>query len=47
LRQRLANALHDAGLLDAEVTVRTVDSLERHHETGKLRRFFPLAMARD
>ena len=42
LRDRLTCALEQAGLADPQVTVRPVDSLERHHETGKLRRFVPL-----
>ena len=42
LRDRLTCALEQAGLADPLVTVRLVDSLERHHETGKLRRFLPL-----
>jgi hypothetical protein len=42
LQTHLVRALHDAGLRDADVTVRSVATLERNHETGKLRRFFPL-----
>jgi hypothetical protein len=37
----LAHALADAGLAEPDVTVRIVDSLRRHHETGKVRRFVP------
>jgi phenylacetate-coenzyme A ligase PaaK-like adenylate-forming protein len=37
----LAHALADAGLTEPDVTVRIVDSLRRHHETGKVRRFVP------
>ena len=43
LRDRLARALDKAGLPDPQVTVRPVESFERHHETGKLRRFVPLS----
>ena len=42
LRHRLTCALEKAGLADPQVTVRPVDSLDRHHQTGKLRRFVPL-----
>jgi phenylacetate-coenzyme A ligase PaaK-like adenylate-forming protein len=47
LRERLAHALRGAGLIDAEVTVQAADALQRHHETGKLRRFVPLVMSRE
>jgi phenylacetate-CoA ligase len=47
LRSRLTHALRGAGLIDAEVTVHTVETLQRHHETGKLRRFVPLVMSRE
>jgi phenylacetate-coenzyme A ligase PaaK-like adenylate-forming protein len=39
LRRELRSALSAAGLPDAEVTVHAVQALERHAETGKLRRF--------
>jgi len=42
LRARLVVALADAGLDRPQVTVRVVPGLERHPETGKLRRFVPL-----
>jgi phenylacetate-CoA ligase len=42
LRDRLATALGAAGLARPEVTVRTVPALDRHPETGKVRRFVPL-----
>jgi phenylacetate-coenzyme A ligase PaaK-like adenylate-forming protein len=42
LRTTLRAALADAGLPDAEVEVRRVDALERHRETGKVRRFLHL-----
>jgi phenylacetate-coenzyme A ligase PaaK-like adenylate-forming protein len=42
LRHRLTCALEQAGLAEPQVTVQPVDSLERHHETGKVRRFVPL-----
>jgi phenylacetate-coenzyme A ligase PaaK-like adenylate-forming protein len=45
LRRRLADALRRAGLVDADVTLRAVDTLHRDHATGKLRRFVPLATA--
>src|SRR5262249_2400088 len=45
LRDRLANALGAAGLARPEVTVRAVSALDRHPETGKLRRFVPLGWA--
>jgi phenylacetate-CoA ligase len=43
LQEHLASALDAAGLVCPEVTVRAVPALERHPETGKLRRFVPLA----
>ncbi len=42
LRGRLTDALDDAGLPDARVTLRAVGALQRHHETGKVQRFVPL-----
>jgi phenylacetate-coenzyme A ligase PaaK-like adenylate-forming protein len=42
LQTRLISALDEAGLHDPDVTVRAVATLERNHETGKLRRVFPL-----
>lgn len=41
LRDRLTGALEQAGLAEPEVAVRLVESLDRHPETGKLRRFVP------
>ena len=43
LRDGLATALGAAGLARPEVTVRAVSALDRHPETGKFRRFIPLA----
>jgi len=43
LRDELATALGAAGLVRPEVTVRAVSALDRHPETGKVRRFVPLA----
>jgi phenylacetate-CoA ligase len=43
LRDGLARALDAAGLARPEVTVRAVSHLERHPDTGKLRRFVPIA----
>jgi phenylacetate-CoA ligase len=45
LRERLAYALREAGVIGAEVTMRRVETLPRDHATGKLRRFVPLAAA--
>jgi phenylacetate-CoA ligase len=42
LRDRLTAALAGAGLPRPEVSVRAAPSLQRHRETGKLRRFVPL-----
>src|SRR6266511_183992 len=39
---RLAEALAHAGLSQPEVSIRIVNDLQRHHQTGKLRRFLPL-----
>jgi phenylacetate-CoA ligase len=39
LRGELRSALSAAGLPDSEVAVESVPALERHPETGKLRRF--------
>jgi phenylacetate-CoA ligase len=43
LNAALENSLRAAGLLDPRVTVRVVDAIERHAQTGKARRFIPLA----
>jgi phenylacetate-coenzyme A ligase PaaK-like adenylate-forming protein len=40
---RLTAALAHAGLPEPDVTARTVPTLERHPQTGKLQRFVPLA----
>ncbi|MDT5100631.1 MAG: hypothetical protein QOC76_4368 [Mycobacterium sp.] len=45
LSDRLCAALVDGGLRTPDVTVRTVDRLDRHPVTGKLRRFIPLTTA--
>lgn len=42
LRQKLVDALASAGLPDAEIEISLVDALQRHKETGKLKRFIPL-----
>jgi phenylacetate-coenzyme A ligase PaaK-like adenylate-forming protein len=42
LKKELTDALAKAGLANAEIEIELVDSLERHKETGKLRRFIPL-----
>lgn len=42
LADRLSDALGRAGLARPEVAVRVVDGVERHPETGKVRRFVPL-----
>jgi phenylacetate-coenzyme A ligase PaaK-like adenylate-forming protein len=42
LAASLENSLRGAGLQDPQVTVRKVDRIERHPETGKARRFIPL-----
>jgi len=42
LNQELVEALSKAGLTHAEIEIKVVDTLERHKETGKLRRFIPL-----
>jgi phenylacetate-coenzyme A ligase PaaK-like adenylate-forming protein len=43
--ERLVQSLSGAGLTDPAVSVRIVDHLERIPDTGKLRRFLPLAPA--
>jgi phenylacetate-coenzyme A ligase PaaK-like adenylate-forming protein len=43
LRDCLTDALGNAGLATARVTLRTVGTLQRHHETGKVQRFVPLS----
>jgi phenylacetate-CoA ligase len=45
LRGRLAEALAHAGLSQPDVSVRIVDDLQRHQQTGKLRRFLPMPQA--
>ncbi|MGC1181209.1 MAG: hypothetical protein WA884_19870 [Methyloceanibacter sp.] len=42
LKQELIAGLAKAGLEHAEIEIELVDTLERHKETGKLRRFIPL-----
>jgi phenylacetate-coenzyme A ligase PaaK-like adenylate-forming protein len=42
LKQELIAALAKAGLANAAIEIDLVDALERHKETGKLRRFIPL-----
>ncbi|HUW74836.1 MAG TPA: hypothetical protein VMW05_12590 [Methyloceanibacter sp.] len=42
LRQALVDGLAKAGLQNAQIEIDLVDHLERHKETGKLRRFVPL-----
>jgi phenylacetate-coenzyme A ligase PaaK-like adenylate-forming protein len=45
LKQELVAALAKAGLANADIDIQCVDALERHKETGKLRRFIPLKPA--
>jgi phenylacetate-CoA ligase len=42
LRQQIVDGLAESGLRDAQIEINLVDSLERHKETGKLKRFVPL-----
>ena len=42
LKNQLIEGLAKAGLANAEIEIDLVDTLERHKETGKLRRFIPL-----
>jgi hypothetical protein len=42
LRQQIVAGLAASGLRDSEIEINRVDSLERHKETGKLKRFIPL-----
>jgi phenylacetate-coenzyme A ligase PaaK-like adenylate-forming protein len=42
IARRLERALAEAGVEAPSVAVRAVESLDRHRETGKLRRFVPL-----
>jgi phenylacetate-coenzyme A ligase PaaK-like adenylate-forming protein len=42
LRRQIVAGLAAAGLRDPQVEIEVVDSLERHKETGKLKRFVPL-----
>jgi phenylacetate-coenzyme A ligase PaaK-like adenylate-forming protein len=44
LKRELVDALAGAGLANAEIEIDLVDTLERHKETGKLRRFIPLPL---
>lgn len=43
LRSALAASLEHAGLLDPNVAIRDVTNIDRHPQTGKVRRFVPLA----
>jgi phenylacetate-coenzyme A ligase PaaK-like adenylate-forming protein len=47
LAARLAGALRKLGLEHAQATIALVDRIERHHQSGKLKRFVPLASGRD
>jgi phenylacetate-CoA ligase len=42
LKGELTERLAKAGLANADIEIDLVDTLERHKETGKLRRFIPL-----
>ncbi len=42
LRRELVDGLAKAGLPNAQIDIALVDSLNRHKETGKLKRFIPL-----
>ena len=42
LRQELVDGLAKSGLLNSQVEINLVDRLDRHKETGKLKRFIPL-----
>jgi len=42
LRQEVVAGLAKSGLQNAQIEINLVDSLERHKETGKLKRFIPL-----
>jgi phenylacetate-coenzyme A ligase PaaK-like adenylate-forming protein len=42
LRQEIVAGLAASGLRDAQIEIDLVESLERHKETGKLKRFVPL-----
>jgi phenylacetate-CoA ligase len=43
LRDDLVSALGEAGLPDPEISVCSADAIARHAETGKIKRFVPLA----
>jgi phenylacetate-coenzyme A ligase PaaK-like adenylate-forming protein len=43
LTKQLERTLRTVGILDPEVTIRRVDAIERHAQTGKTRRFVPLS----
>ena len=42
LRQELVDGLAKSGLPNAQIEIDFVDSLKRHKETGKLKRFIPM-----
>ena len=42
LRADVVEALESHGLANPEITIALVDALERHKETGKMKRFIPL-----
>ncbi len=44
LNQRIENILAGLGLREPTVTIMAVDRLDRHDQTGKLKRFVPLAL---
>jgi hypothetical protein len=42
LRRELVDGLAKAGLPNAQIEIDLVDTLQRHKQTGKLKRFIPL-----
>jgi phenylacetate-coenzyme A ligase PaaK-like adenylate-forming protein len=42
LRQQIVEGLAASGLRGAQIEINLIDGLERHKETGKLKRFIPL-----
>ena len=44
LRTELVQALAAQGLAEPEITITEVEALQRHKETGKMRRFIPLGL---
>jgi phenylacetate-coenzyme A ligase PaaK-like adenylate-forming protein len=46
LATRLEHALYQAGLAEPQVSIKTIPAISRHPDTGKIKRFIPMARTR-